>query len=311
MLGVTLDFFKENRENILTYRGTVPGIVAYDLPAVNIGEVENKGYEAAVQWNQRLNDKFRYWVNLNVSHARNKIIYMDEVPQNEGYLYRTGHPVSQPFGYVFDKFFGEADISNENIPDHQYELKPGDMVYKDLNDDGVINQDDQMAIGFPVYPEYTLGANLGFRLGDFEFSMYWAGATHTSRMLDETYRVAFGATLNRSLLSYMADGRWTPETADAASFPRMTLTGKENNSKDSDFWLRDASYIRLKNVEISYNIRAEFLKTIGIKQLQAFVNGYNLITFDRLEIADPESRTGSDSKYPLTKIYNIGLKANF
>jgi TonB-linked SusC/RagA family outer membrane protein len=310
-LGLTFDYFIENREDILTFRGTVPGYVAYDLPAVNIGEVENKGFELELNWNQRIGSDLRYWINMNMSHARNEIIFMDEVPQNEEYLYRTGHPVSQPFGYIFDRFYSEADADDENIPDHQYQLKPGDMVYKDLNDDKVINQDDQMAIGYPMYPEYTFGANMGIQYKNFDFSMSWAGASNTSRMLGETYRVAFGATLNRSLLQYMADGRWTEETADMATYPRMTLTGKENNSKDSDFWLRDASYLRLKNLEIGYGFSGDLLRKFGISKLRAVVNGYNLLTFDKLDITDPESRTGSDSKYPLTKIYNLGVKVQF
>jgi TonB-linked SusC/RagA family outer membrane protein len=310
-LGLTFDYFIENREDILAYRGTVPGYVAYELPAVNIGEVENKGFELELNWNQRIGSDLRYWINMNMSHARNEIIFMDEVPQNEDYLYRTGNPVSQPFGYIFDRFYSEADADNENIPDHQYLLKPGDMVYKDLNDDNVINQDDQMAIGYPMYPEYTFGANMGIQYKNFDFSMSWAGASNTSRMLGETYRVAFGATLNRSLLQYMADGRWTEETADMATYPRMTLTGKENNSKDSDFWLRDASYLRLKSLEIGYGFSGDLLRKVGISKLRAVVNGYNLITFDKLEITDPESRTGSDSKYPLTKIYNLGVKVQF
>lgn len=310
-LGMSLDLFEENRENILTYRGTVPGFVAYNLPAVNIGEVENKGFEAEIRWNHKLNSEIRYWVNVNVSHARNEIIFMDEVPQNEDYLYRTGHPVNQPFGYIFDRFMGDAETDGENIPDHQYELKPGDMVYKDLNGDGVINQEDQRAIGYPNYPEYTFGANMGFEFKNFDLSMSWAGASNTSRMLGETYRVAFGSTLNRSLLQYMADGRWTPETAESATYPRMTLTGTNNNSKDSDYWLRDASYVRLKNLEFGYNFSGSFLRRFGISQLRTYLNGYNLLTFDNLDIADPESRTGSISEYPLTKIYNLGVKVNF
>ena len=106
---MNFDYFLENREDILTYRGTVPGYVAYDLPAVNIGEVENKGFEVETKWNHKVRGGLRYWVNLNVSHAKNTIIFMDEVPQNEEYLYRTGHAVSQPFGYVFDRFFNESD----------------------------------------------------------------------------------------------------------------------------------------------------------------------------------------------------------
>lgn len=311
MLGVNFDYFLENREDILTYRGTVPGYVAYNLPAVNIGEVKNKGFEVETRWNQKVNGNLRYWINLNVSHAKNKIIFMDEVPQNEEYLYRTGHAVSQPFGYIFDKFFSDSDIGSESVPDHQYDLQPGDMVYQDLNDDGVINQDDQRAIGHPQYPEYTFGANLGFQWKDLDFSMSWAGATNTSRMLDETYRVAFGATQDRSLLQYMADGRWTPETAGEATYPRMTLIGQNNNTKPSDFWLRDASYLRLKNLEIGYNFSGSFLKRFGISQFRTFVNGYNLLTFDSLIITDPESRTGDRSAYPLTKVYNIGFKVNF
>jgi TonB-linked SusC/RagA family outer membrane protein len=310
-LGMSLDLFKENRENILAYRGTVPGFVAYNLPAVNIGEVENQGYEVEVKWNDRPNGNLRYWVNLNVSYARNEIVFMDEVPQTEDYLYKTGHPVNQPFGYVFDRFFAEADADRTDVPDHQYNLKPGDMVYKDLNNDGVIDQNDQMAIGFPNYPQYTFGANMGFEYKNFDVSLSWAGAANTSRMLGETYRVAFGSTLDRSLLAYMADGRWTPETAESATYPRMTLTGTNNNSKDSDFWLRDASYVRLKNLEIGYNFDSRFLRKMGISSLRTYINGYNLLTFDDLEITDPESRTGSDSKYPVTKIYNLGINVNF
>lgn len=310
-LGVNVDLFKENRKDILTFRGTVPGYVAYNLPAVNIGEVENKGFEVELRWNQQVSPDFRYHINLNVSHARNEIIFMDEVPQNEDYLYETGNPVGQPFGYIFDKFFTEEDISNPDIPDHQYDLKPGDMVYKDLNGDDVINQDDIKPIGYPVYPEYNFGANMGFEFKNFDFTMSWAGASNTSRMLGETYRVAFGATLNRSLLQYMADGRWTPETAESATYPRMTLTGTNNNSKNSDFWLKDASYVRLKNLEVGYNFSGNFLERFGISKLRAYLNGYNLLTFDKLDITDPESRTGSDSAYPLTKIYNLGVKLNF
>nr|MBD3621171.1 SusC/RagA family TonB-linked outer membrane protein [Sunxiuqinia sp.] len=310
-LGINFDYFIEDRKDILIERETVPGYVAYDLPAVNFGEVENKGFEVEARWNQAVNSDFRYWINLNTSHARNTVIFKDEVPQNEDYLYRTGHPVNQPFGYVFDRYFTEADVDNTNVPDHQYNLQPGDMVYQDLNDDGVIDQDDQRAIGHPQYPEFTFGANLGFSWKRFDVSMSWAGATNTSRLLGETYRVAFGATQDRSLLKYMADGRWTPETADAATYPRMTLAGQSNNTKSSDFWLRDASYLRLKNLELGYNFDGSFLNRFGIRNLRAFLNGYNLITIDKLDITDPESRTGSDSAYPLTKVYNLGVKVDF
>lgn len=310
-LAITFDYFIENRSNILTTRGTVPGFVAYTLPAVNIGKVRNQGYEVEVKWNQPVNDKFRYFISANVSHTKNKIIFMDEVPQSYPYLYRTGHPVGQPFGYVFDRFYNPNDPNNANLPDQQYTLKPGDVVYKDLNGDGIINQNDQQAIGYPTYPLYNAGINLGFQFKNFDFSMAWAGAAQTSRLLDETYRIAFNVTGDRSLLQYMADGSWTPETASTATYPRMTLTGISNNTKNSDFWLRDASYLRLKNMEIGYTIKGVALKKMGVNNIRAFLNGANLITISKLKITDPESRTGSDSQYPLTKIYNLGVRVGF
>tara|TARA_R110002051_G_scaffold302302_1_gene370650 strand:- start:12386 stop:15493 length:3108 start_codon:yes stop_codon:yes gene_type:complete len=310
-LGLKVDYFIENRSDILTFRGTVPAFVAYNLPAVNIGKVQNKGFEVELNWDHEINDNFSYWVNANVSHAKNKIVFQDEVPQNEDYLVRTGNPVGQPFGYIFDKFYNDTDTGNDALPDHLYDLKPGDMVYKDLNGDGVINQDDQRAIGFPVYPMYNFGLNYGFKYKNFSLTMSWAGATNTSRLLGDTYRTAFGATTNRSLLQYMADGRWTPETAETATYPRMTLTGRQNNNKNSDFWLRDASYIRLKTLEMGYNFKGDFLKKMGISNLRAFLNGTNLITITELDITDPESRTAADSDYPLTKLYNFGIRLNF
>jgi len=310
-LSLTYDYFIENRKDILTFRGTVPAYVAYQLPAVNIGEVRNQGYEIDLKWLQAVNSDFRYNIRVNLSHNRNEIIFMDEVVQDEPYLYRTGHPVGQPFGYVFDRFFGLDDVDNPDVPDHQYELQPGDIVYQDLNNDGIINQNDMKAIGYPNYPEYTIGFSTGFTYKNFDFSMSWAGATNTSRILDESFRQAFGATANRSLLQYMADGRWTPETAETATYPRLTITGRQNNTLTSDFYLRDASYLRLKNLEVGYNLKGRFIQSIGMRNLRIYLNGYNLLTFDVLELTDPESRTGTRPLYPLTRVFNAGVRAGF
>jgi len=311
-LSVSFDYFFEHRDNILTTRNTIPAYVAADLPAVNIGKVENKGFEVEVKWRQRLG-AFQYHINGNVSFARNKILYMDEVPRNEPYLYRTGHAVGQRFGYVFDGYYTAADTANiANLPDQQINAKPGDLKYKDLNGDGVIDTDDQRAIGYPEYPEYTLGANIGFNFKNFDLTMIWAGATHTSRLLSDTpYRSAFGPTGNRGLMQWQAEKRWTPENAQNAEYPRLTFSGKTNNMKDSNFWMRDASYLRLKNIEIGYSLQPKMLENLGIRRLRAYINGYNLWTFSKLKIADPEQNTASRSDYPIVKVYNLGLKISF
>lgn len=309
-LTLNYDYFYEHRDDILWTRETAPGFVAYAMPAENIGEVENRGFEVQLSWRHQVMQNMSYWINVNMSHARNTILYMDEIPQNEDYLYRTGHPVNQPFGYLFRGFYNPGDDNSDLVFPYPG-LQPGDMTYVDLNNDGVIDADDQMAIGYPEYPMYSYGLNMGFSFRGFDVAMHWVGADQVSRMLDETYRVAFGQTLDRSLMQYMADDRWTPETAGVAVFPRMTLSGSENNKKDSDFWLRNASYIRLKNVEIGYDFRGKVLKRLGVKTMRIYANGYNLITIDNLKVADPEAKTGRYPKYPLVKIYNLGVKMNF
>jgi len=302
-LGISFDYFFEKRSDILWNRSTVPAFVAYTLPAVNLGKTENKGYEISLDWKQTISD-FSYFVNLNISHARNKIIFMDEITQNYPWLYQTGRPVGQPFGYITNGFYGV----NDEIPAG---LKPGDIKYVDLTGEGEITTNDQRAIGYPNYPEYTAGTTIGMSWKNFDVNMLWTAATHTSRMLNETFQTAFGATGDRSLLQYMADGRWTPETAATATYPRMTLTGATYNAKQSDFWLKDASYIRLKNIEVGYTFKGGILKNIGVKQVRTYVNGYNLLTFDRLKIADPEGKMGTDVQYPIIKIYNFGVKVDF
>jgi hypothetical protein len=235
---------------------------------------------------------------------------MDEIPQAQPYLYQTGNPVGQPFGYVFDRFFGVNELTSD-APNHNYILQPGDIVYKDLDGDGVITLDDRKAIGFPTYPLFNFGLNIGLQYKGFDLNMSWAGATNTSRMLAETLRSPFVGS-ERGLLQSMADNSWTPETASTATLPRIAFSGAPNNyNRDSDFWIRDASYIRLKTVESGYNFKGKFLKKAGMSSLRLYFNANNLLTFSRLKIIDPETRTGSIQEYPLTKLYNLGLRVNF
>jgi TonB-linked SusC/RagA family outer membrane protein len=313
-IGIVADYFTEHRDKILTTRQAVPGILAIDLPAVNIGVVDNKGYEIQLKWKDKVG-QVGYMVSPNVSFSRNKIIDMDEIPQNETYLLRTGNRVNQPFGYIFDGFWTQSDLANiTSFPNANYDAKPGDLRYKDLNGDGVINIDDQRPIGFPDYPEYTFGLTLQAQYKGFDINMLWTGATNVSRAFQGSFQIPFGPTQAFGLMQYMADGRWTPETASTATYPRMSFLGVENNTKYSDFWLRDASYIRLKNIELGYRFDAaniRFLKKAGISSLRVYANGYDLLTFDKLKIIDPESVPTENAQYPLMKIYNFGFNVTF
>lgn len=316
-LKLNFDYFYEHRKDILLTRNNVPAYLGMILPAVNYGIVDNKGYEIAIKWNDRINKSFNYWVDLNLSFARNKIIEQDEVKQNEPYMTRTGLPVGQPFGKIFWGFYDET--ANEryraqygtDIAQHSGGLEYGDCVYVDLNGDGVIDGDDSRAIGYSERPEYSGGLNMGFTWKNFEMSMSWSYAWNVSRMLGETFRRPFGGTNNRAALLYQYENRWTPETASTATYPRASFNSVANNYDNSDLWLKDASYLRLKNVEISYLFDFPCLKNIGINQLRLFVNGYNLLTFDKLKVIDPETKSGQNPCYPLMKVVNIGLKIGF
>lgn len=174
-----------------------------------------------------------------------------------------------------------------------------------------INSLDQMAMGYPDQPEYVFSFSGGADYKGFDLSFLWTGATNVSRIMNDTWRVAFQTIGTRALLHYLAVNSWTPETAETATLPRISFTGRGNNYNTSDLWIRDASYFRLKNVEIGYSIKnSAFLKRFGISRVRLYTNGYDLFTFDKLKFMDPEQRTTSPD-YPLIKIYNFGVNVDF
>lgn len=316
-LNMSVDVFKEHRKDILIQSGRMPGILGVSLPVVNMGVVDSHGYELSLKWSDKLNDNFRYWLNGNLSFARNKVIEMGEVTPNYPYMSQTGRPVGSHIIYKFWGFYDDKANAlykaqfGEDIPEQSGGLEPGDVVYVDLNHDGVINSDDVTQAGYTDNPEYVLGFNGGFQWKNFDFSMQLTGATHVSRLLQETFREPLGDTNAKGLLLYQYEQRWTPETASTAKLPRATLAHKANNYKSSDLFLADASYLRLKNIEIGYNLHLPILKKAGVQKCRFYVNGYNVATLTGFKWGDPESRTSSRPSYPLTKVYNLGLKVDF
>ena len=302
-LSGSIDYFYERRTDILAKASTDPAIHAMSLPVLNLGIVSNKGVELNLKWNHKM-EKIRYWANLNLSYAKNKIVYQDEVPSEYEYTLKTG----QPFGLIVRGLYYEG---MENVADHSYVLKAGDVVYKDLNEDGKIDDNDKMAIGYPSYPLLNAGLTLGFEYKGFDFSMLWVGATKTSRVLQETFRKPLGDTDDRSLMLHQFTDRWTPETAATAKLPRPTIDGTKNNYRDSDLWVKDASYLRLKNIEIGYNFRLPFMPKIGMETMRVFMTGYNLLTLDKLKISDPESMSSGVPQYPVMRVINFGLNVSF
>lgn len=332
-LSFTGDFFIEQRYDILSTRNTLPDIADISLPLLNLGKVNNRGYELSLGWRSKPVNNFSYNLTANLSFSRNKIIYMDEVTPNEPYMAQTGRRTGMSYGYIFDRYLTDNDfdpatkelLTNDkggSVPQITIgNPRPGDALFKDLNHDGKINEDDNTWFGYGQRPEYVAGFIAGLNWSNFGFSMQWTGAWNASRVLGIDYKEPYGMTNDRALLKYLADGRWTPEN-QSSRFPRITFMNKSWYTQYSDIWLMDASYLRLKNVDLSYTLNNNrFLKKIGIGSFRAFISGYNLLTlFSELADIDidPEEMTGSANlngeyvySYPNVRIYNIGFNISF
>lgn len=312
-LSTSFDYFYEDRTDILWTRNTVPSFVAANLPKVNLGEVKNQGFEVELRWNQKVSKNFSYRINANMSYAKNEIVFQDEIPQPYDYLYATGNSVGQPFGYIVDGFFSDTinTSTDDNYADQLGNRYPGDLIYKDLNSDGKIDDLDKKPVGYSDrVPEYNYGVNLSASYKAFDLSLTFSGVKNTSRYLPSYFREPYGGQ-NRGLFTYLYEGRWTPETGDNSEFPRFSQNSSDNNYRDSDMYIKDASYLRLKNAELGYTFKSAALKQMGLSNIRVYVNGYNLITWTDFYFFDPESAPGSGGLYPMTKVYNMGLKFNF
>ena len=326
-LSLTADYFREHRTGILITPNSFPGITAINWPAMNIGIIDNSGYELSLGWNDSPFNGFNYYVNANVSYARNNIVYIDEVPNTYSYMDYTGLPsgVRELFStwgingpiYKFERLYDDDDFIpgtytlKEGYPKPSFDVRPGDAMYADLNGDGIVNDEDKFVTGHGLYPEYTFGLNAGFNWKGFSFSMQWVGATNVDRYMYDTFRYPFTEGNSRGLFTYFYEDCWTFENQDNATLPRPTLGGRSWNYANSTLWLRDASYLRLKNLTLGYTFNHPGLKRAGISSMGVTFSGYNLLTFTSLKYLDPEITPTNSSGYPLVKLYSLGLNINF
>ncbi len=313
-LRINADIFSENRDNILWYLGTVPALVQASLPPVNIGQVENKGYEVEVSYNNNIG-QINYWVKGNYSFSRNKILYMDEPVRAHPWLQRTGHSVGQHWGLVSDGFYNTQE-ELDAAPNSTFaaELQLGDIRYIDQNGDGTIDQYDEVPIGYSNFPQVIYGLSFGGDYKGFDFSVLFQGADKVSTYIGEMGAWAFDTDWRNATTRHLE--RWTPERYEAGlpiTYPRVELspTQGKHNYRPSDFWLEDASYLRLKNVEVAYRFQSGFLNKVGASSMRVFVNGNNLLTWSNMKNYDPEAPAGRGGFYPQMRVYNVGVNVQF
>jgi len=306
------DFWFEHRYDIFTRgTGTVPqifGALESYLPIANEGIVDSKGFEVMLGW-QEQRGKFGYWVNLMLDKSQSKIIEMAEPVQAFDYMTETGQRVRQDFGLVaLGLFRNQDDIDNSPVQTFG-PVKPGDIKYEDQNGDNVIDMTDVVPLGNGQWPTTVFASDLGFSLGQFDFSMLWQGTTNSSVYLSNLYVRPFRTNGG---ISTFAANRYTDEASWAtADFPRLSTLASNNNDRISTFWLYDITYLRLKNLEIGYNLTNVRAKKLGLYGVRFYLNAFNLFTFDNFKHLDPEDLDAGVTKYPLTKVTNLGVILKF
>ena len=317
-LHAYVDFFWEDRQHILVSNAsTLPAVTSLPSSYVNEGRVKNHGYEVTLSWDDHIGN-VRYSISPNFSFARNQVIEMLEVEPMYEYLKHTGLPVGQPFGYDLFEFYqpGTEERYMETygvpMPDQNLDLRYGDAVYVDLNGDGIVDQNDRKPLGYTTNPEITFSLNTSIHWKGLDFSMLWTGADHVSRSLNGYFRDQFGSTNTSALTQWVADNSWTEDNPDAI-LPRISFTNRVHNNRDSQAWMINSRYVRLKNVEIGYTFNKP--KSMPFfNYIRFYVSGQNLLTFSRFDGNDPEAPgSGLDFgvRYPMTRVVNVGAQLNF
>lgn len=323
-LNLTVDYFYEKRDDILRNRGTLPlliGLSTSVLPPANVGVVENRGYEIDLSYRKQINSDWFLLSKLNLNYARNRQLYADEVMLPEDYAYRyrqTGFTIGQNFGYIVEKYFDNAEeIAASPVQNSGGSpVKPGDFKYKDLTNDGVVDSRDLAPIGYSSVPEYTFSAALTVNYKNaFDLSVLFQGVTNVSNFYNNR---AILPGINATNFFEAQVNSWTADRAangSEISWPRLTTSNASPSMNANTFLLKDASYLRLKNVEIGYSLSKRLVKKIGIEKLRVYANGLNLVTWDRLGNwgIDPEMSSSEfrGSAYPITRLYNLGLNIIF
>lgn len=304
-LYASADYFNEDTKDILI-RNAISDMYGAAFNSSN-GRLKNKGFEIQAGWTDRINE-VRYSVNLNYSRANNEIIYSNEQVRQFPWMYTTGNPYGTRTGYIFDRFFTEQD-NISTLPDQTLlgTQRPGDLKYKDLNGDNIIDDKDITQIGDARLPQVNFGANLGMAFRGFDLNVLFQGsANSTTYNSGPTYWEFVNRTGN---VSEHHLNRWVPGSGQSAGYPRLTLSNP-NNFVPNSYWVQDNSFVRLKFMELGYSFPVRLISKIKMTGARIFINGNNVFVWDNVSQKDPEIQDNGLS-YPLQRTFSLGLSAKF
>ena len=316
-LEVQADYFQEKREKIFQSRATIPAELGFAAGlAANVGRASSRGFEVQMDANHSFSKDL--WLSLrgNFTFARSNYEYAEEARLNYWWQTVTGYPIGQQRGLIADRLFiDEADIANS--PRQMFgDYMPGDIKYRDINGDDIIDGNDVVPIGYPTVPEvnYGFGVSIGYK--NFDISCFFQGSARSSFYINALENTPFVDVYDdrispNGLMQYWVNSYWSESNRDSyAAMPRLTTETVNNNIQASTWWIRDGSYIRLKSVEMGYTFPEKILNKLRMTNLRLYVSGLNLATFSKFKEWDIEMG-GNGFNYPIQAVYNIGLNVGF
>lgn len=319
----TAEFYNYNRYNILQKRAYIPvtsGLEA-DIYA-NLGKANARGVDLSMDFKRQISNSLTVSGRGNFTLAANKYTYYEEPNYPEAWRRTTGQPIRVGYGYIAERLFVD-DAEAQSSPTQVFSAtgkapRGGDIKYRDLNRDGVIDERDKTFIGFPQVPEIVYGYGFSVQYKNFDISGFFQGQSRVSFFIDPNQVSPFVQSTdssvpgNTQLLKAFADNHWSPANQDIyALYPRLGVNRNdiENNLQPSTWWMRDGSFMRLKSAELGYSLPQSLAKRMGLRNLRVYMNGLNLITWTSFKLWDPELG-GNGFAYPVQKVYNLGINLN-
>ncbi|RYY23804.1 MAG: TonB-dependent receptor, partial [Chitinophagaceae bacterium] len=315
------DVFLDKRSGIITQNNDLSSLYGAALPYLNIGKVTNKGFEASINYTDKIG-AVAFNVGGLVSYARNIIDYQAEIPTVNAFSKTTGLPIGTQMGLVADGLYALDDFNADGtlkagIPAPGFgAVQPGDIRYKDLDGNNKVDQNDITKIGDADFPTFTYALNFGVSYKGLDLQVLFQGASGNDVNILSSSATQVTAFVNNGNVFPIAGNAWAyypsqgVDTRATADYPRLTTKGNDNNYRASTFWMKKGDFLRLRNVELGYKVPATLLKQIRLQQLRVFVSAVNPLSWSSLGKnydIDPETRTG----YPGLKSFNAGISLTF
>ena len=314
-IKIQADYFYEKREGIFIQRESTPSVVGTKTAQwVNLGRMKNQGFDMSLEFDHSFNKDFSISARGNFTYNRNKKLYDDKPDQIWKYQNLAGFANNQQFGLIAEGLFeSEEDIANWPKQDFGT-VRPGDIKYRDVNGDGVVNTFDKVAIGYTLVPEINYGFGASLKWKGIDVSVFFSGVGHVTRIIQGQNLFGASSTILRmgQIFEDVAKNRWTLDNQNPnAPYPRLSLNKVDNNQQLSTYWQRDMSFLRLKDAEIGYTLPESMTKKWGLSKIRFYIQGKNLITFSDFKLWDPEVNANYGNVYPLIRTFAIGANVNF